>query len=39
MRTNMPHATSFGPDWPVTQLMLSEKKLAASAVRDVTEIP
>ena len=27
--TNMPHATSCGPGWPVTQPALREKKLAA----------
>ena len=33
--TNMLHATSYGPDWPFTPTR-REKKLAASAVRDVT---
>ena len=36
--TNTPHATSCGPDWPVTQPTLREKKLAASAVREVTSV-
>ena len=32
----MPHATSSGLDWPVWSLPRPEKKLAASAVREVT---
>src|SRR6478672_11857154 len=36
--TNMPHATSCGLDWPFTPKR-REKKLAASAVREVTSSP
>jgi hypothetical protein len=31
-RTNMPHATSYGPDWPFTPKP-REKKPAASSCR------
>ncbi|HRD11735.1 MAG TPA: hypothetical protein PLI79_07725 [Mycobacterium sp.] len=34
---NMPHATSFGLDWPITPAG-HEKKLAASTARDVTSV-
>src|SRR5271165_4001158 len=34
-QTNTPHATSCGPDWPIMPKR-REKKLAASAVREVT---
>ena len=33
---NTPHATSCGPDWPITPTR-REERLAASAVREVTE--
>jgi hypothetical protein len=36
MQTSTPRGTSSGLDWPVRQRKLPEKKLAASAVREVT---